>query len=75
MNIEQTELDKAVYETKMERAKVEEGLYRRDLTRTERTVSHDEITGMIVSSKLLGTNHADEIWNYLVKHFFIYETV
>lgn len=68
-----TTYDKDIYVSKMENAKVKDGLYRRDKTRTERTVSHDEITGMIVASKLLGTTHADEIWDYLIRHCFIYD--
>lgn len=73
LNIENTEEDKLIYESKMRLAKVKEGLYRRDQTRTDRTVSHDEITGFLLASKLLGTPHAKEIWNYLLKHFFIYD--
>ena len=73
LNLPFSPQDNLIYSAKIEFAKVSTGLYRRDGTRTERTVSHDEITGMLVASKLLGTSHASEIWNYLISHFFIYD--
>jgi hypothetical protein len=57
----------------MSKAKVKTGLYKRDETRNDRTVSHDEITGMLISSKLLGTSYADEVWDYLTSHAFMYD--
>ena len=68
-----TPFDHYIFNSKLSKAQVSEGLYRRDGTRLERTVSHDEITGMLVASKLLGTTHADSIWKYLLSHFFIYD--
>lgn len=73
LGIEDTAEDLIIFQNKMFDARVSEGLYRRDSTRKERTVSHDEITGMLVSSKLLWTYHHKEIWNYLLKHFFVYD--
>lgn len=73
LNIAYSAEDRITYEAKMFRSQVGYGLYRRDETRTERTVSHDEITGMVVASKLLNTSHASEIWKYLLSHFFIYD--
>ncbi len=73
LNIQPSCQDLEIYTTKMFKAKVSEGLYRRDSTRTERTVSHDEITGFLVASKILNTNHRFEIWKYLLKHLFVYD--
>lgn len=60
--------DAVLFNTKMADARVAEGLYLRSKHHTERTVSHDEITGMIVASKILKTKHSQEIWKYLVEH-------
>lgn len=51
-----------------------DGLYNR---RSEepipvRSVSHDEITGWMVSSRILGTNHGKNIWKHLISHFGTY---
>lgn len=73
LNIEDTVEDLIIFQNKMFDSKVSEGLYRRDKTRNERTVSHDEITGFLVASKLLWTIHHKEIWSYLLKHAFIYD--
>lgn len=73
LNLPITDIERIPYIDKMSNAKVSEGLYRRDVTRLVRTVSHDEITGFLVSSKLLNTNHASEIWKYLLKHLFVYD--
>lgn len=73
LNIPITGEDLEIYTTKMFKAKVSEGLYHRDYTRTERTVSHDEITGFLVASKILNTNHRFEIWKYLLRHLFVYD--
>lgn len=73
LNIELTPEDLSIFQNKMFNACVSTGLYRRDQTRTIRTVSHDEITGMLVSGKLLESHHDVEIWNYLLSHFFIYD--
>ena len=57
----------------MANVRVSEGLYRRSKHHTERTVSHDEITGMLISSKLLKTDHGDKIMNYMEKNFLNYQ--
>lgn len=49
----------------MNAKKLPNGLYLRSSIHTNRTVSHDEITGWIVSSKILNTNHRFEIWDTL----------
>lgn len=50
------------------------GLYNRRSEESEpvRSVSHDEITGWLVSSRILGTNHGKEIWSHIVKHLGSY---
>lgn len=68
-----TEFDRQVFDEKMKRAKVKDGLYKRDETRNVRTVSHDEISGFMVASELLGTGHKEEVWAYLKDNFFIYD--
>ena len=68
-----TKEDQVIYATKMASAKVKNGLYKRDMTRNDRTVSHDEITGFMVASDILGTHHKAEIWQYLKDNFFIYD--
>lgn len=47
------------------------GLYNRrsEETNPVRSVSHDEITGWMVSSRILGTNHGKNIWKHLITHF------
>lgn len=55
--------------SKMDKSYVSEGLYKRSETHTERTVSNDEITGMIVSSHLLYTPHGNSIARYLSDNF------
>lgn len=66
------EHEKLIFLEKMANAKVSEGLYRRSKHHTQRTVSHDEITGMLISSKLLKTDHGDKIMTYLEKNFLNY---
>lgn len=61
--------DRYIYLMKMQNAHVEYGLYLRSKNHKDRTVSHDEITGFIVSSHILKTEHRFFIWEYLVKHY------
>lgn len=60
-----TAYDKIIYLEKMYNARVEKGLYRRSAHHQIRTVSHDEITGMLIGSRVLGTWHGGEIMDYL----------
>lgn len=64
--------EKKIFLQKMENAKVSEGLYRRSKHHTERTVSHDEISGMLISSHVLKTDHGNSILNYLETNFLNY---
>lgn len=59
----------------MNEKKIANGMYLRSSIHTERTVSHDEITGWLVSSKILGTNHGKEIWNQLKENYGAYPAV
>jgi hypothetical protein len=58
---------RVIYTIKMGSARVENGLYLRSQNHPNRTVSHDEISGMIVGSYILGTYHRFNIMRYL-KH-------
>lgn len=64
--------EKKIFLQKMDNAKVSEGLYRRSKHHTERTVSHDEISGMLISSHVLKTDHGNSILNYLETNFLNY---
>lgn len=59
----------STFESKMLESFVEQGLYKRTKFHNLRAVSQDEITGMIVSSYLLGTSHKQDITHYLATHF------
>lgn len=48
------------------------GVYNRRSGYDTRSVSHDEITGWMVSSYLLQTSHKDSIWHHLKTHFGAY---
>lgn len=54
---------------KMQMAKQPSGLYLRSFHHTQRSVSHDEITGMIVSSYIYQTLHHKIIWEQLKENF------
>lgn len=51
------------------------GLYLRSSHHLNRTVSHDEITGWMASSYMLGTKHRFEIWNTLKANYGAYPAV
>lgn len=59
----------------MDKKRLANGLYLRSSIHTSRTVSHDEITGWLVSSKILGTHHGIEIWNQIKKYNGAYPAV
>ena len=44
------------------------GVFNRRSGNDTRSVSHDEITGWLVASKILKTGHGKDIWSHLVKH-------
>lgn len=67
-----TQQDIDLYTQKMEGAHVSKGLYLRSSHHKNRTVSHDELTGMIVTSKILNTYHAGLIVNRIIGGFGSY---
>lgn len=64
-----TTKDRFIYVYKMDKAKVEEGLYLRSANHTTRTVSQDEQTGFSGTSYLIGLTYHLNIWKYLTKHY------
>lgn len=64
-----TDQDRVIFNKKMDNAYVSPGLYLRSKHHTERTVSHDEITGMLFSSFLLETSHAESISEVLAHNY------
>jgi hypothetical protein len=59
----------------MKARQLKSGLYKRSPIHNVRSVSHDEITGFMITSKRLGTNHVSEIWNQLMKNFGAYPAI
>lgn len=66
--LEITSFDRQIFQSKMNAAKVADGLYLRSAGHPIKTVSHDEITSMIVTSNILNTSHGVEIAEYLRSH-------
>lgn len=66
---------KKIFLKKMDNAIQPNGLYKRSQHHTKRSVSHDEITGMMASSKIAGTIHRNIIWNQLKANFGAYPAV
>lgn len=62
-----TTFDMDIFLQKMQRSKVAPGLFLRTENHPQKTVSHDEITSMIVTSSILQTNHGVQVAEYL-KH-------
>lgn len=65
-NISFTTEDNRIFISKMEQAKTAYGLFKRTAHHTKRTVSHDEITGMLATSHVLWMNYHHEIMTYLI---------
>ena len=61
--------DYQLFYSKMDNSKVANGLYRRNKTLVDRTVSHDEITGMIGTAYIIGSHHDIDIAHYLVSNY------
>lgn len=61
--------DYNIYLEKMNGSFIDYGLYLRSSQHKERTVSHDEITGFMVGSYILGTRERFAIWEKLKKGF------
>lgn len=60
---------------KMSRARLKNGMYMRSEHHTKRSVSHDEITGMMASSYMLNTIHVGIIWRQLKENFGAYPSI
>jgi hypothetical protein len=67
-----TPQDIDIYYQKMHQAYVAPGLYLRSKNHTERTVSHDEITGFMVGSEVIKTYHRKTIWKHLISNHMTY---
>ena len=65
----------SAYLEKMQRAKLPSGLYMRSFHHTKRSVSHDEISGMIASSYVYQTLHHRIIWEQLKENWGAYPAV
>lgn len=63
------------YLEKMQMAKLPNGLYMRSFHHTKRSVSHDEISGMLSSSYIYQTLHHKIIWEQLKEHWGAYPAV
>jgi hypothetical protein len=50
-----------------------DGLYHRNPDLTDRTMSHDNMSGIMSWSFVNKTDHRKEIWRYLVKHLGTYD--
>jgi len=59
----------------MHQKQLPNGLYLRSSLHTNRTVSHDEITGWMASSYILKTGHKLEIWKTLLSNYGAYPAV
>ena len=69
-----SEEDKVFFTKNMEMKINDRGLYNRRSIETTpiRSVSHDEITGWLVASRVLCTDHGKDIWRHLISHFGTY---
>lgn len=65
----------SAYLEKMQMAKLKNGLYLRTFHHTKRSVSHDELTGMIASSFIYKTLHHKIIWEQLKENWGAYPAV
>ncbi len=72
---DRSEKVKNLFISKMEAARLPSGLYRRSAEHNTRSVSHDEITGMMSTSYMFGLNYHKEIWNQMVSHNGAYPAI
>jgi hypothetical protein len=64
-----------IFNLKMKNARLPNGMYRRSANHNKRSVSNDELTGMLASSYALKTTHRFEIWEQLKANFGAYPSV
>lgn len=72
---DRSEFVKNLYIKKMEAARLPSGFYRRSANHNQRSVSHDEITGMMATSYIFGLNYHKEIWNQMALNNGAYPAV
>lgn len=65
----------SAFHSKMKLAKQPNGMYARSAGHLKRSVSHDEITGMMTTSQVFNTPHRYEIWKQLKTHFGAYPAI
>jgi hypothetical protein len=65
----------SAFSSKMILAKQPNGMYARSAKHLQRSVSHDEITGMLATSKIFNTSHRFEIWKQLKSNFGAYPAI
>lgn len=65
----------STYYSKMKLAKQPNGMYARSAQHLQRSVSHDEITGMMSVSFKYNTFHRFEIWKSLLKNLGAYPAI
>jgi hypothetical protein len=65
----------STFSSKMRLAKQPNGLYARSVKHLQRSVSHDELTGMLATSKIFNTQHRFEIWKQLKANFGAYPAI
>lgn len=63
------------FNLKMKNARLPNGMYRRSANHNQRSVSKDEITGMMASSFILKTTHRFEIWKQLKANYGAYPVI
>lgn len=61
--------------SKMRLSKLPSGMYARSAKHLQRSVSHDEISGMMAASQIFNTSHRFEIWKHLMSHFGAYPAI
>jgi len=59
--------------TQLKNSIVSKGLYHRNANLTDRTMSHDNMSGIMSWSFVNKTEHRKDIWGYLVKHLGTYD--
>lgn len=65
----------SAFHSKMKLAKQPNGMYARSAGHLSRSVSYDEITGMMATSQIFNTPHRFEIWKQLKANFGAYPAI
>lgn len=64
-----------IFNLKMKNSRLPNGMYRRSANHNIRSVSHDEISSMMLSSYYYKTSHRFEIWQQLKTNFGAYPSI